>query len=219
MFAKQLVSGECACGCSEGCAVQYKQWGFVIDPAEGHPIDGCNAIDNAVAWANAQTGDWNTAYSGTFDSLADTSPSSESSSSLSGGFDVDPSIIGGWGIVPGSGATITKISVLCCLATMVCVGRWCDGANDDAQESCIFSGVASGAQYDYELPLPAYEACDPYGTGCGPGGQFQMAYELMSPDVWAGFVIDCGGDTNCHAQITGTLPACMTGDPFFGDEP
>jgi hypothetical protein len=211
MFGYQNVSGTCGCGCA-GCLIAFKQWLFTV----GGSPSGCADIVNSIAWVNEQTGSWATEYFGTFNTHSSTSPDSSGSSSLAGGFDISPDIESFW----VTNGTLARSSVQCCTPTLYCIGYWCDGTNYDAQQSCIFSGdpVEDGS-YDYELPLPAYDACADNATSCdgGDGTSAAMQYSLLSADDWADFLEDCAADPNCNASAT---PGdCMSGDPFFGDEP
>jgi hypothetical protein len=199
-------------GCNPGPF--YKQWGFTVDEVDGN----CGDLSNATAWINEQTGVWETAYFGTFNTPSDTSPSSSGSSSLAGGTETSPDIESFW-VTDGS---LARGSVLWSGATLYCIGYWCDGMNYDAQQSCIYSGViqncgSSAPLYDYELPLPPNDQCGDLATSCAAKGNYAMLYLLLQAADFATFVEECAEDPNCNASAS--PGACMGGDPFFGDPP
>ncbi|HEY3857714.1 MAG TPA: hypothetical protein VGO67_25300 [Verrucomicrobiae bacterium] len=238
MFRNQIVNGACGCGCSDsnGC-VQQKIMAAVVRES----VD-CASLDAAVSYINTNFGSisplslawgshpvgWQYAWRGMFDTPGDATPDSADTETF------DELIGGGFEYQNISTATVDNLgngvvirtAFLLPDSTIYLVGSWYSADNSHIwQQSCVMSGVPTGCGYVFDIPIPPIDLCgSSESASSGAGGPdynvfTTSTYDGMFADyLWSAFASMCAANpTTCGAS---TSPgACLTPDPFFGDEP
>lgn len=233
MFGSQLISGTCGCGCSTGACNQQK---YMTAQVGG---GGCAGLANAVSWINANfssvspltlawathAAGWQYAWEGSFDTPSDTTPDPADTFTSAG-------IVGGSGEYPNSSiyayasgeGVATRIAFLLPDSTVQIVGTWCSDADCVIvqQQACTMTGVPTGCGYVFDIPIPASSLCN--ATYPIPGAEYTVwpnsTYGGLFEDyLWSAFLTACAANPTTCASGCLTPGACLSGDPFFGDDP
>jgi hypothetical protein len=248
MFGLQLNSGDCGCGCSSAACIQARNiQGYIATaglPVSASAGDAENMRDwlNNIAnfpcggWPSGNAG-WESGWSAAFDTISDTSPDLGTVSNNCAGAQLPGgSSFGGGGyydIVENGGGNATTESAitaryLISASTAYIVGLWCDGETNTMyyQQSCVMTGTSVGSCYQYIVPVPPSDLVIPStSNACA-----QAAYFLVPASdpggwfgqTWSGIVAGCadsGLAYPCAGSFSTSSGACMSGDPFFGDDP
>lgn len=246
MFGNQLTSGECGCGCSSPACIQARLIQGSIAMGGLPSSAAAGDADNIRTWINNPSnfpcGGWPIGHAGwqsewlvDFDTISSTTPDLSTvtnncvGAQLSGGSTFQA---GGYYSITenGSGNATTEFAetarFLITASTAYVVGIWCTDDTLYYQKSCVMTGTAVGDCYQYIIPAPPSDLCAPSITNvCG-----QVSYFLVPASdpggwfgqTWSGIVSGCEGSTLAYPCADGfslTPSACMTGDPFFGDDP
>lgn len=230
--------GDCGCGCDKGCVQQKIMTALVRDCSD------CGDLTNAVNFINANFSPslidpirfafgqhpvgWQYVWQGSFDGPSDTAPDPSLTETYNGligsGFEyqnISTASVDG----PGTGA-VTRTAFQLPTSTIHLVGSWYSADNGYIwQQSCIMTGVLSGCGYIFDVPIPPLSLCS--SSESASGGRGGPDYNVFTPStydgtfadyLWSAFASMCASNpTTCGAS---TSPgACLTPDPFFGDEP
>jgi hypothetical protein len=234
MFGFKLQSGGCGCGCGTSGCIQQKQ--MVLETYGAASCgDMANAIDFindnfdtlsplSLAWAAHPAG-WQYYWSGEMDSPSDTTPDPTYTSTGQGALTSDEeypnsSLVAGGGAATGAA---TRVSFLLPDSTVQIVGTWYSSVTGyGPQQSCVMAGVATGCGYVFNVPIPPPSLCV-----AGPPVYYYGTYTVFPnsnlggffPDyVWSDFAAACAASPSTCFCSTSPGP-CMSGDPFFGDDP
>lgn len=220
-----------------GClGIQQKFATASLDTASG-----CGDLSNAVAWINANFDSyyplnlaWQNNPSGwqyylavEFSAPSVTSPDeeiSQGSGLIPSGASYPNSSI--YAVADGGGAA-TRVAFLLPDSTVQIVGTWCSDEECTVywQQACVMTGAplscgVSLPGYVFDIPIPDASLCNtayPYMPEYTvyPNSTYG---DLFEDYLWSDFVAACEANpTQCAAS---TSPgACLSGDPFFGDDP
>jgi hypothetical protein len=202
-------------------------------------VTSCGDIDNAITWINANFSTvsplslawvshpvgWQYRYDVSFDNPSSTTPNPSETSSYSGlitgGFEYPNGTDWYASSYYGTGHA-TRIAFQLPDSSAQLVGAWCtdDACAVQIQASCVMTGVKTGCGYVFDIPIPVGSYCNP-AYPYPPTYTFYPNYaygSLFVDYVWSDFVTACTADpAECLASTT--PGPCMSGDPFFGDDP
>jgi hypothetical protein len=179
------------------------------------------------SWAAHPEG-WQYSWSGEMHTPSDTTPDPVDTFTFDGqitsGFEYPNSTISQAN--PGVNAGAIRLAFLLPDSTIYIVGIWHDSSNGFTwQQSCVMTGTASGCGYVFDIPVPPLDLCSSSESASGGGGGPQYAVYTTSDYggyftdfQWSAFAAACAANpTICGAS---TSPgACLSPDPFYGDEP
>ncbi len=232
MFGFKLQSGGCGCGCGSTACIQQKIFSAETLGAANcgdmaNAIDYINAYFSSVsplslAWAAHPAG-WQYRYSVQFDAPGDTTPDPADTETSNAALDTDEeypnaSVVGYNGGEPGFA---TRVAFLLPDSTVQIVGSWQSGDNAyTEQQSCVMTGISTGCGYVFDIPIPPPSLCVSEETVTPSYSVFPNSnLGGFFPDfVWSAFVTMCEANPTTCGCSTSPGP-CMSGDPFFGDEP
>ena len=245
MFFNQLTGSGCGCGCSTPACVQARNiQGYIALaglPGSASASDGNNMRDwlNNIAnfpcggWPTGNAG-WESTWAAPFDNPSATSPDACTTCDCAGAQLPGGSSFGGGGYYDiaenGDGSASAESAItaryLISAATAYVVGIWCSDGTMYYQQSCVMTGTSVGSCYQYIVPVPPSDLVIPStSNACA-----QAAYFLVPASdpggwfgqTWSGIVAGCadsGLAYPCAGGFSTSPSACMSGDPFFGDDP
>jgi hypothetical protein len=185
-------------------------------------------------WPTGNAG-WGSQWNAAFDNISATTPDLGTVEAGCGGSQ-EPSGsnfgVGGYYDIAenGSGNAVTETAILGLFltseSTAHIVGVWCTDGVMYYQQSCVMTGTPVGSCYQYLLPVPPSDLVAPSTSNvCAQASYF--LFPASDPggwfgQTWSGLVSYCGdgGDAPPCAGSFSTSPgACLSGDPFLGDDP
>ena len=234
MFGNQLISGVCGCGCAAGTCVQAKLYSGAVASGPGFCADSENirtwlnnsANDPSPGWTSQPSG-WEILWYAQWDTTSNIVPDSGTIVGPSG------SVLPGGGVYPGGsqytgceGAS-NKMAFLLPSSTAYIVGVWCEDGTPSYQQACVMTGVAEGDCFQFDIPIPEPGLCSSEDD-C-PSFPCAVSYLLIPisdyggwfGQTWDGFVSDCAAHTleyPCVSGLTSSPGACLSPDPFYGDD-
>jgi hypothetical protein len=248
VFGSQLTSASCGCGCSTPDCIQARYYVGSIASAALPSSPSVGDAANIAAWLNNPSNNpcpgwpvgnagWESGWTANWDTITDADPDpSTILSDCAGGqlptgssFAAQSNYViveNGSGNATAEYASYSEFLISASIAYIV--GYWCDSETNTQyyQQSCVMTGTAVGACYQYLVPVPPSSLCIPSTSNvCAaaayflipasdPGGWFGQ--------TWSGFVSGCGSGglaAPCAGSLSLTPGPCMSGDPFFGDDP